>query len=121
MSAPAKNETSEVTFEQAMGRLEEIVADMEGEGMSLEDMVKNYEEGVKLLRVCRQRIDSAKRRVELITADLEGGKASLSPFDEESASQASKPEAATDEDDDSKPRSRSRRKPDSPPDDIRLL
>lgn len=119
MSAPAKNNEPEFTFEQAMGRLEEIVADMEGEGMSLEDMVKNYEEGVKLLRVCRQRIDTAKRRVELITADLEGGKASLSPFEDESAS--AKSDAGTDDDDDTKPRSRSRRKPDSPPDDIRLL
>jgi exodeoxyribonuclease VII small subunit len=121
MSAPAKTNESEISFEKAMGRLEEIVADMEGEGMSLEDMVKNYEEGVKLLRICRQRIDTAKQRVELITADLEGGKASLSPFDQNSASQAAKPEADTDEDDDAKPSSRARRKPDPPSDDIRLF
>ena len=70
-----------------MDRLEEIVSSMEGERLSLEDMVKSYEEGAKLLRVCRQRIETARQRVELITANLDGPpvKASLSAFDPASA------------------------------------
>jgi exodeoxyribonuclease VII small subunit len=71
------------SFEDAMERLEEIVSAMEGERMPLEEMVQSYEEGARLLKVCRQRIDAARQRVELITADLDGsGKAVLSTFDE---------------------------------------
>lgn len=107
----------EVSFEDAMQRLDDIVASMEGERMSLEDMVRSYEEGVRLLRVCRGRIDSAKRRVETITADLDGGKASLAPFDPADAAESP---AATADESDNKPKLR-RGKPDSKPDDIRLF
>lgn len=75
-----------------MQRLDEIVAGMEEEQLSLEEMISSYEEGVRLLKFCRQRIDSARRRVELISSDLEGGKAGLTAFDEESADDAA-PEA----------------------------
>lgn len=77
MSNPNEQEPS---FEQAMERLEEIVAAMEGESMALDEMVGNYEEGMRLLKICRQRIENARHRVEMITADAEG-KASLAPFD----------------------------------------
>ena len=70
----------EPTFEQAMERLEEIVSAMEGERMALDEMVCSYEEGMRLLKVCRMRIDTARRRVEMIVAETEG-KASLAPFD----------------------------------------
>ena len=41
----ARKKAGEVPFEAAMERLDEIVSSMEGECMSLEDMVRNYEEG----------------------------------------------------------------------------
>lgn len=77
MSAAAPHESS---FEQAMDRLEEIVALMEGDRMPLDEMVSSYEEGMGLLKVCRQRIEVARRRIEMITADAEG-KPALAPFD----------------------------------------
>ena len=81
MSA-ATNKQDEVSFEEAMERLEEIVSSMEGERLPLEEMVRSYEEGARLLRVCRERIEVARQRVELITANLDGSpKASLTPFD----------------------------------------
>jgi len=50
-------------------------------------MVQSYEEGARLLKVCRQRIDAARQRVELITADLDGnGKAVLSTFEQRPSS-----------------------------------
>ncbi|HYE76664.1 MAG TPA: exodeoxyribonuclease VII small subunit, partial [bacterium] len=85
---------NEPSFEQAMERLEEIVGAMEGERMALDEMVCSYEEGMRLLKVCRQRIESARRRVELIVAETEG-KATLAPFEpgaaEESAEEKTKP------------------------------
>gem|GEM_PF-343707 len=85
----ATKKQDEVSFEEAMERLEEIVSSMEGERLPLEEMVQSYEEGAKLLRVCRERIDVARQRVELITANLDGsGKAALTPFDPASAPEA---------------------------------
>ena len=83
MSAAA---TPESSFEQAMDRLEEIVALMEGDRMPLDEMVSSYEEGMGLLKVCRQRIEVARRRIEMITADAEG-KPALAPFDPATATE----------------------------------
>ncbi len=69
MSAPTPTEPS---FEQAMDRLEEIVLLMEGDRMPLDEMVGSYEEGMRLLKHCRQRIEVARRRIEVITTDAEG-------------------------------------------------
>lgn len=77
MSSPLK---TEISFEKAMDRLEEIVVQMEGDRMPLDQMVASYEEGMGLLKVCRQRIDAARRRVEIITADAEG-KTTLTAFE----------------------------------------
>ena len=104
-----------------MERLEEIVSAMEGERMPLEDMVQSYAEGARLLKQCRSRIDTARQRVELITADLDGTtRATLSTFDEATAEAAAESTA--------KPRSgNARRAPAKPApddagdDDIRLF
>jgi exodeoxyribonuclease VII small subunit len=71
MSEPARK-TAEPSFEEAMGALEAIVQSLETERLPLEEMVSAYERGVNLLRTCRSRIEAARQRVELITADLEG-------------------------------------------------
>ncbi len=81
MSSPSQP-NNEPSFEDAMQRLDEIVAGMEDSQLSLEEMISSYEEGVRLLKLCRHRIDGARRRVELISGDLEGGKATLTPFEE---------------------------------------
>jgi exodeoxyribonuclease VII small subunit len=71
----------DLSFEEAMGALETIVGSLETDRLPLEEMVSAYERGVSLLRTCRARIESARQRVELITADLEGkGAASLGEF-----------------------------------------
>ncbi|MBE7495812.1 MAG: exodeoxyribonuclease VII small subunit [Verrucomicrobiaceae bacterium] len=83
MSQP-KRQPDEVSFEDAMQRLDEIVQDMETDRMPLEEMIHSYEEGISLLKQCRARLENARRRVELISADLDSGKATTVPFDESS-------------------------------------
>lgn len=65
-----------------MESLDSIVASLEGDQFSLEQMVSSYERGMRLLRVCRARIDRARQRVESITMTMEGQeeKAALSEF-----------------------------------------
>ena len=103
---------SQLSFEQAMERLDEIVARMEVEKLPLEEMVASYEEGMQLLQSCRQRIEAARRRVELINAG-NGEPASLTPFD---------PEAMIAEEAPKNPARRKTAKPDTAAEgDIRLF
>ena len=91
----AASQPQELSFEDAMSRLDEIVGAMETDRMPLEDMIRSYEEGIALLKNCRQRLDGARRRVELISADLESGKASTSAFDADADAVAEQEDAST--------------------------
>jgi exodeoxyribonuclease VII small subunit len=77
--------TSEPTFEIALERLEQIVGEMEGDKLVLEDLLARYEEGTRLVKVCQQRLDSAERRIELIARGA-SGEAELTEFDPTAAS-----------------------------------
>ena len=54
MASSAKK--SETSFETAMERLEKIVEEMESGKMLLEDLLVRYEEGMKLVKVCQDRL-----------------------------------------------------------------
>lgn len=59
-----------LTFEQAIGRLEEIVNALEGGDASLEDAMKLFEEGSKLAKRCTDMLDKAEQKVtKLISSD----------------------------------------------------
>lgn len=59
-------------FEGAMNRLEEIVEEMESGKMMLEELIVRYEEGMKLVKVCQERLASAEQRIEIITRNNAG-------------------------------------------------
>jgi exodeoxyribonuclease VII small subunit len=67
-------------FEAALGRLEEIVGKLEEGEMSLEDSLKLFEEGVRLSRLCDQKLQAAERRIEILMKDAEG-KVTPMPFE----------------------------------------
>ena len=68
------------SFEQAIQRLEKIVADMESAELPLEDVLKKYEEGTRLVRFCSQKLDEAEKKIELLTKKADGSVA-LKPFE----------------------------------------
>ena len=70
-SAPKKAEPA-LNFEGAMDRLEEIVEQMESGKMMLEELIVRYEEGMKLVKVCQERLASAEQRIEIITRNNAG-------------------------------------------------
>src|SRR6476620_5273752 len=72
MSNQTKKPAPEANFEQAMKRLEAIVEQMESGELSLEDLIVRYEEGIKLVDVCQERLASAEQRIEIITRDSAG-------------------------------------------------
>jgi exodeoxyribonuclease VII small subunit len=72
----------EPTFEGSLKRLEEIVSQLEGNKLALEQSLEIFEEGVKLVRFCAGRLDEAERRIEILLADKEG-RLHAEPFPEE--------------------------------------
>ena len=64
--------SSEENFENAMARLEAIVEQMESDKLPLEDLLTRYEEGVKLVKVCEDKLTAAEKRIEIITHNAAG-------------------------------------------------
>ncbi|MCF0124037.1 MAG: exodeoxyribonuclease VII small subunit [Ruminiclostridium sp.] len=61
-----------LTFEQAMGRLEEIVAQLEAGDHPLENALSLYEEGAKLMKQCSAMLDKAEQKVMKLRTDATG-------------------------------------------------
>lgn len=58
-----------ITFEQAMNRLEEIIAALENNQTSLENSVELFQEGIKLSKVCSDKLVGIEDRVAKILID----------------------------------------------------
>ena len=69
-------------FEASMLRLEEIVGLLERGEAPLEQAMKLFEEGAKLLRECTAQLDAAEQKVTILTAG-EQGEVLERPFGEE--------------------------------------
>ena len=69
MTEQEKHVIDELTFEQAMKRLEEIVSLLEKGEATLDEMLALYEEGSALMRRCNGLLGQAKRRVEMVQGD----------------------------------------------------
>ncbi len=54
------------TFEQSITRLEEITDQLEKGKLSLEDMVKLYEDGIMLSKTCLKQLDEYESRMETL-------------------------------------------------------
>ena len=52
-----------LTFEAAMTRLEEIARTLESGRAPLDESMKYYEEGVKLIAFCREKLADARQKV----------------------------------------------------------
>ncbi|MCK4462731.1 MAG: exodeoxyribonuclease VII small subunit [Candidatus Omnitrophica bacterium] len=74
---------AEIKFENALKKLEKIVEELEGGNLPLEDSLAKYEEGIKLSRICQKKLETAKKKVELLVKSKEG-KFKLEAFGEES-------------------------------------
>ena len=72
---------AEPSFEEAMKRIEAIVADLEKSDVPLEEALARFEEAVKLARLCHRRLDEAGKRVSKLVGTEDGGFA-LEPFEE---------------------------------------
>ena len=66
------NVKKEMTFENAMARLEEIVNVLESGKATLDDSLGLYEEGIALVRLCSDRLDKAEQKIKIIRTSPSG-------------------------------------------------
>ncbi len=63
---------SKTTFEQSMKKLEQIVQELESGDLPLEEAMQKFEEGIKLSRLCSEKLDETEKKVTLLLQDQKG-------------------------------------------------
>ena len=82
MTDEAGPPVEEMSFEQALAALEEVVARLEQGDVALDDSIRLYERGAKLKQRCETKLREAEQKVEAITLDAGGAPAGTRPLDE---------------------------------------
>lgn len=62
----AKQEAG-LKFEVALAELETIVGEMESADLPLEKLIERYEEGMRLVKICGDKLADAEQKVEILT------------------------------------------------------
>lgn len=57
-------EKKSADFEKSLERLEELVEEMESGELSLEGMIKHFEEGTRLVGICTNRLNEVEQKIE---------------------------------------------------------
>src|SRR4051794_19326965 len=70
------------SFEESLGELEKIVAELEGGKLGLSEALARYEEGIKHLKGCQQLLEMAERKIELLSGVDAEGNPITTPFAE---------------------------------------
>lgn len=68
-----KNQTPPKTFEEALTELEQILSEIEGGEVGLEESLLKYERGNFLIQHCRGVLNSAEKQIEVLSKSADGG------------------------------------------------
>jgi exodeoxyribonuclease VII small subunit len=79
MTADAPKTDPDLSFEEALSRLESIVSRLESGQAPLEESISLYEEGARLKALCEERLKAAQLRVEQIVVGPDGKAARAEP------------------------------------------
>ena len=72
-----KTQSPPKSFEEALAELEQILADIEGGQVGLEESLVKYERGTFLIQHCRGVLGSAEKQIELLSKAADGGLGSV--------------------------------------------
>ncbi|MGA9097765.1 MAG: exodeoxyribonuclease VII small subunit [Methanotrichaceae archaeon] len=61
---------NDLNLEDALNDLEQIVTDLEDGKLTLEESLELFEKGVKLVRLCSSKLDTAELRIESLTGEV---------------------------------------------------
>lgn len=79
--AEGNSDISQMSFEDALRALEDVVRKLEGGEVPLDNSIDLYERGEKLRQHCQARLDAAQARIEKIVAGPDGKARDTQPFD----------------------------------------
>ena len=71
-AGPSNPATAPVAFEEALQKLELIVEAMESESLPLETLIQRYEDGVKLVQVCQEKLAGAELKIQQLEKSAAG-------------------------------------------------
>lgn len=57
---------SKDNFEESMGKLEEIVTELENGNLNLDESVKKFEEGMKIAKQCNSILQNAEKKISIL-------------------------------------------------------
>ena len=72
---------SEMSFEEAMAELEQVVGRLERGDAALDESIKLYERGAELRKRCKAKLKEAEEKVEQITLDADGKPTGTKPVE----------------------------------------
>ncbi|WP_018132470.1 exodeoxyribonuclease VII small subunit [Effusibacillus pohliae] len=61
-----------LSFEEALAGLEKIVRELEAGEIPLEQAIASFQEGMQLAKICREKLDQAEQKIEMLVADAAG-------------------------------------------------
>jgi exodeoxyribonuclease VII small subunit len=76
--SPVKPTDERPSFDTALTELEGVVSRMEDGNLSLEESLHQFEQGVRLTRICQEALSQAEQKVKILLSDEQGE--SLQPF-----------------------------------------
>ncbi|MDG0988896.1 MAG: exodeoxyribonuclease VII small subunit [Yoonia sp.] len=75
------DDVNEMTFEQAIAALEQVVGQLERGDVALDDSIALYERGAALRARCQSELKRAEEKVAKLTLDADGNAAATAPLD----------------------------------------
>ena len=86
LSPAADSGNAPEKFEGLLARLEQIVSDMENAELPLEKLLDHYEEGMRLVKACGDRLADAEQKVEILSRAISAEPAKAPATTEETPS-----------------------------------
>jgi exodeoxyribonuclease VII small subunit len=81
-------DVAELSFEEALARLVQIVEELEGGQMPLEEALQRFQEGVRLRATCMEKLERAEAKIEQVlaeTAKMAEGESEVEPPEDDPA------------------------------------
>lgn len=82
-SSQGQDAIGDMSFEQALAALEDVVEQLERGDVPLDRSITLYERGEQLRAACQRRLDQAQARIESIVTGTDGVPKGTEPFDKE--------------------------------------
>ncbi len=76
-------ELEQLSFEEALQKLEEIVHEMESNSSPLEKMITSFEKGSILASACQAKLDALRTKIEILRKDRQTAAYKWTPFGNE--------------------------------------